>query len=93
MSCFNNEQAKELWKSRWQRVPIKKLVAKYGADPRRFYEVWSEETNPGSRLEALSEFTLENPDLASAIDPQPHQSRLRVVPKPNAGGEQKSLFN
>lgn len=47
MSHFTNDEAKEIWKSRWRGVPIKKLVAIYGADPRRFYEVWREEENEG----------------------------------------------
>lgn len=46
----------DIWLARWLRVPIKDLVARYGCDSRRLYEVWWGEKYPRSRTKAEAVF-------------------------------------
>ncbi|MGV0878205.1 hypothetical protein V6767_13780 [Martelella sp. FLE1502] len=93
MDYFTNDVAKEIWKARWIGIGVQKLVEQHKKSPFRFYEVWSEEKNSGSREEAKTEFVRERPDLAASTDFSPHRRRRKVVPlppKPDLG--QMDLF-
>lgn len=92
MNYFTNEQAKEIWKAKWLGVGPQKLVEKYKKSPFRFYEVWGEEKNVGTREEALSEFTHEHPELVATTDFSPHQRRRQVVQLPPKQDGQLDFF-
>ncbi|SDP36771.1 hypothetical protein SAMN05428967_1790 [Phyllobacterium sp. YR620] len=81
MSYFTDKQAKDIWKARWRGESVQSLIGRYGQNTFRFYEVWMETRNVGSRLDAYEEFKVEAPHLAVDIDPQPHTPRRRVVQK------------
>jgi hypothetical protein len=81
MSYFSDAQAKEIWKAKWKGETVQSSIARFGENTFRFYEVWSEEKNSGTRLEAFNELKLENPILASRTNPAPHVARRRVVAK------------
>lgn len=83
--------AKDVWKAKWLGIKLRDLISKYDQDPRRFYEVWEEKCNKGSRLEAFEEFRLEHPKLASATDPSPHIPKRRVVMLPSRQSPEQQL--
>ncbi|MCO6386889.1 hypothetical protein [Aliihoeflea sp. 40Bstr573] len=93
MTYFSDKQAKDIWKARWRGEAVQSLVARYGENPFRFYEVWSEERNEGSRKAAYQELMTEDPSLAKRTNPTPHTPTRRVtqrpLPKPDG---QASLF-
>ncbi|MDX2156968.1 MAG: hypothetical protein SFW09_10725 [Hyphomicrobiaceae bacterium] len=49
-------EAIEIWIARWLRIRPKSLVARYGCDPRRLYEIWWGERFPGARVKAETAF-------------------------------------
>jgi hypothetical protein len=58
----------DIWIARWLRIPRKALVARYGCDPRRIYEVWWGEKFPRSRELAVAMFRQRYPDLVERTD-------------------------
>src|SRR6185503_632006 len=44
--------AVDIWIARWLRIRRKDLVARYGCDPRRLYEIGEETRFPGSGAKA-----------------------------------------
>ena len=50
--ALTEADAVEIWIARWLRTRPKSLVARYGCDPRRLYEIWWGERFPGSRAKA-----------------------------------------
>lgn len=79
--------AVEIWVARWLRVRRKELCRRYGCDPRRLYEIWSEERFPGSRGKALAQFEERFPGLLERVDVGRHRRISRAVPP-----SQLSLF-
>lgn len=57
--------AVDIWMARWLRVPIKQLVARYGCDSRRLYEIWWGEKFSASRKKAEALFAERYP---AAVD-------------------------
>jgi hypothetical protein len=53
----------EIWIARWLRVRRKDLMARYGCDPRRLYEIWWGERFPASRRKAAEAFATRYPTL------------------------------
>jgi hypothetical protein len=53
----------EIWIARWLRVRRKDLIARYGCDPRRLYEIWWGERCPASRGKAAETFAMRYPTL------------------------------
>lgn len=53
---LSEADAIDIWVARWLRVPIKELVARYGCDSRRLYEIWWGERFPRSCGKAESVF-------------------------------------
>ncbi len=59
--------AVEIWVARWLRIRPKHLVARYGCDSRRLYEIWWGEKFPGSRAQAEKIFRERHPGLSERI--------------------------
>ena len=53
----------EIWIARWLRIRRKDLMARYGCDPKRLYEIWWGERFPGARSKAEAEFRKRHPGL------------------------------
>lgn len=60
---LSEADAIEIWIARWRRIPRKALVARYGCDPRRLYEIWWGERYPAAREKAASTFRERYPGL------------------------------
>lgn len=67
------DDAVDIWIARWLRVRPKDLIERYGCDPRRLYEIWSEDKFCGSRERALERLRQEYPGLTDRIDFGPHR--------------------
>ena len=80
MSYFTDEQAKEIWKAKWRGETVQSLIQKHGENPFRFYEVWSEEKNQGTRIIAFEEFKRDNPQIALRTVPAVHVQKRKVIP-------------
>jgi hypothetical protein len=72
--------AVDIWIARWLRIRRKDLVARYGCDPRRLYEIWEGTRFPGSRQKALALFAEQHPGLAGRIDFGLHRRIPRAAP-------------
>jgi hypothetical protein len=81
--------AVDIWIARWLRVRRKELVARYGCDPRRLYEIWEEKRFAGSRDKARALFAERYPALADRIDYGCH----RTVPRKPPAELQPGLFD
>jgi hypothetical protein len=81
--------AVDIWIARWLRVRRKELVARYGCDPRRLYEIWEEKRFAGSRDKARALFAERYPALADRIDYGCH----RTVPRKPPPELQPGLFD
>jgi hypothetical protein len=53
----------EIWIARWLRIRRKDLVARYGCDSRRLYEIWWGERFPSSKAKAEALFRARHPTL------------------------------
>ena len=62
------DDAVDIWIARWLRVRPKDLIARYGCDPRRLYEIWAEDKFIGSRARAMARFEEQYPGLVDRID-------------------------
>lgn len=69
----------DIWIARWLRIRRKDLVACYGCDPRRLYEIWEQERFAGARAKALELFEARYPGLLDRVDFGPHQRHSRTV--------------
>ena len=65
----------DIWISRWLRIRLKDLLARYRCDPRRLYEIWSGERFPGARAKALEVFERRHPGLAPRVDFGKHRRK------------------
>jgi hypothetical protein len=72
--------AVDIWIARWLRIRRKDLLARYGCDPRRLYEIWEEKRFPGSRAKALELFQTRHPGLTDRIDYGLHRRIARRPP-------------
>jgi hypothetical protein len=79
--------AVEIWIARWLRVPPRTLVARYGCDSRRLYEVWWGERFPSSRAKAEAEFRARYPGLADRTS-----YGYRRIPRARASDDQLGFF-
>ena len=70
----------DIWIARWLRIRRKDLLARYGCDPRRLYEIWEEKRFPGSRAKALAIFNERHPGLADRIDFGLHRRIPKAIP-------------
>ena len=92
MNFFSDAQAIEIWKSRWLGSGVQSLVEKYKKSPFRFYEVWTEEKNIGTRTTAWEQFQAEFPEKAKYVDPAPHVAKRKVIPIRRSSDGQTDLF-
>jgi hypothetical protein len=76
--ALTEADAVDIWIARWLRVRRRDLLARYGCDPRRLYEVWNETRFPGSRGKALELFRAQYPWASDRIDPGPHRTAHRT---------------
>jgi hypothetical protein len=72
--------AVDIWIARWLGIRRKHLLARYGCDPRRLYEVWEGVRFPGSRDKAKALFALRHPTLVDRVDYGTHRRIPRRVP-------------
>lgn len=80
----------EIWIARWLRIRRRELVARYGCDPRRLYEIWWGERFPAARDKAADVFRQRHPGL---VDRTSFGYR-RIPRKPAAPeGRQLNLFD
>jgi hypothetical protein len=86
---LSEADAVDIWIARWLRIRRKDLVARYGCDPRRLYEVWEGTRFPGSREQALARFAELYPRLAERIDFGLH----RRIPRSITTEAQGDLFD
>ena len=70
----------DIWIARWLRVRRRDLLARYGCDPRRLYEVWEGVRHPASRAKAIATFSERYPGLVDRIDYGRHRRVPRAVP-------------
>ena len=66
--------AVDIWIARWLRMRRKELLARYGCDPRRLYEIWEEKRFAGSRDKAQALFAERYPGLVDRIDYGRHRT-------------------
>jgi hypothetical protein len=77
--ALTEADAIEIWIARWFRVPQRQLLARYGCDARRFYEIWEETRFIGSRAKALDALRLRYPTSMDRFDPGAHRRSSRAV--------------
>jgi hypothetical protein len=70
----------DIWIARWLGIRRKHLIARYGCDPRRLYEIWEEVRFPGSREKARALLAERYPTLVDRIDYGVHRRIPRRVP-------------
>jgi hypothetical protein len=87
--ALTHADAVDVWIARWLRIRRKDLIARYGCDPRRLYEVWEQKRFAGSRETAKALFIERYPGLIDRIDYGPH----RAVPRRVPADLQPSLFD
>jgi hypothetical protein len=80
--ALSEADAVEIWIARWLRIRRKDLVARYGCDPRRLYEVWEGSKHPAAREKALERFRDEYPNLVDRVDFGPHRRIPRAIADP-----------
>jgi hypothetical protein len=78
--ALTEADAVDIWIARWLRIRRKDLLARYGCDPRRLYEIWEERRFPGSRATALELFQERHPGLLDRVDFGLHRRIPRAVP-------------
>lgn len=74
----------DIWIARWLRIRRKHILARFGCDPRRLYDIWEEVSHRGSREKAEAAFKERYPMLVSGTD----FSRHRRFAKAGAGETQ-----
>ena len=84
---LSEADAVDIWIARWLRVRRKDLLARYGCDPRRLYEIWEESRFPDARAKAIELFRERHPGLVDRID----YGRHRRIPRA-AHPDQLRLF-
>lgn len=77
---LSEADAVDIWIARWLRIRRKDLLARYGCDPRRLYEIWEERRFIGSRDKAAELFAERHPGLIDRIDFGPHRRIPRRPP-------------
>ncbi len=69
--------AVDIWIARWLKIRRRDLLARYGCDPRRLYEIWEEARFPGVRAKAEELFAARYPFLIGRVDFGPHRRIAR----------------
>jgi hypothetical protein len=79
---LSEADAVDIWVARWLKIPRKAILARYGCDPRRLYEIWEGTRFPASRDKAFEHLRLAFPTLVERIDPGLHR-RISRLPHPD----------
>lgn len=87
--ALSEADAVDIWIARWLRIRRKDLLARYGCDPRRIYEIWEGLKHPASRAKALQRFQAEYPALMDRVDFGGH----RRIPRNASCPAQLHLFD
>lgn len=85
--ALTEADAVEIWIARWLRIRRKDLVARYGCDSRRLYEIWWGDRFPASREKAMQLFEQRYPGLIDRT-----HFGYRRIPRKVAGGDQLALL-
>jgi hypothetical protein len=86
---LTENDAIDIWIARWLHVRRKDILARYGCDPRRLYDIWEGVRFPASRKKALDAFETRFPDQLRFTDTSPH----RRIPRPGPVEGQPMLFD
>ena len=81
--ALTEADAVDIWIQRWLRIRRKDILARYGCDPRRIYEIWEGVKFPGSRTKALAVFRERYPQLADQTDFGAHRRLATKGHDPN----------
>ena len=81
--ALSEADAVDIWIARWLRIRRRDLVARYGCDPRRLYEIWEGKKHPSAREKAIERFKTEFPGLLDRVDFGRHCSVPRDRDHPN----------
>ncbi len=87
--ALSEADAIDIWIARWLNVRRKDIVARYGCDPRRIYEIWEGTKHPASRAKAFERFLHRYPGLQDRID----FGRHRRIPRNALNKDQLNLFD
>ncbi len=88
LRALSERDAIDIWIARWLGIRPKHLIARYGCDPRRLYEIWEGLKHPAARAKALEEFSAQYPGLLDRVDFGAH----RRIPRNEKAPEQLGLF-
>jgi hypothetical protein len=66
--ALTEADAVDIWIARWLRLRRKDILARYGCDPRRLYEIWEGLRFSGSRAKAQALFAERYPGLVDQVD-------------------------
>ncbi len=88
LNGLTEAHAVDIWIARWLHVRRKDILARYGCDPRRLYDIWEGRKFPSSREKALVVFYERFPSLSGGSDTSFH----RRIPRPGPAPGQPMLF-
>lgn len=74
---LSEADAIDIWHARWLHQRRKDIVARYGCDPRRIYEIWEGRRFPAAREKALKLFEERYPGLVDHVDFSLHRRIAR----------------
>jgi hypothetical protein len=77
--AFTEADAIDIWIARWLRLRRKDILARYGCDPRRLYEIWEGLRFAGSRAKAQALFAERHPGLVDRVDFSLHRRIPRAL--------------
>lgn len=86
---LTEDDAVDVWIARWLHVRRKNILARYGCDSRRLYEIWTGEKHPGAKAKARKKLLTTRPELADRIDFGDH----RRIPRGPDPERQLALFD
>ena len=85
---LNETDAVDIWIARWLYARRKDILARFGCDPRRMYDIWEGKRFPAAREKALKVFAERYPGLDGRVDTSHH----RRIPRPGPAEGQAMLF-
>lgn len=86
--ALTEKDAIDIWIARWLRIRQKDLLARYGCDSRRLYEIWWGDKFPASRRKAADAFRERFPGQADRTD-----FGYRRIPRSAPNPTQIDLFD
>ncbi|MEM1307651.1 MAG: hypothetical protein AAGG99_09005 [Pseudomonadota bacterium] len=86
---LSEADAIDVWIARWLHVRRKDILARYGCDSRRLYEIWTGEKHPAAKAKARAKLLATHPELADRIDFGDH----RIIPRGPDPERQLALFD